>query len=262
MLHEHISTTSNDFGPLSNQKIVIPGGAILSSFITADLAARGVNLGTTFGTTETGYTFRTIPPTVENANVYGTLRIVFPDSGKIEMQEVEDGVYELVVHKGLDTAAEMWLDKPANEPWRSGDLFLEEPKGSGNWLLQGRKDDLFVHTDGNTTSAGAMQLDIRAASKVIENAIVLGHARPCTSLLVEVIGDVDPKSEQTAEEVWRVAKEINGRYAGHSRVMRSMICVLPRGAHLPVTPKGNVKRKEVESTFEKEIDNLYRGLEG
>lgn len=38
--------------------------------------------------------------------------------------------------------------------------------------------------------------------------------------------------------------------------------MLPKDAHLPVTPKGNVKRKEVGSILEKEINILCRGLEG
>ena len=65
----------------------------------------------------------------------------------------------------------------------------------------GRKDDLLVHMDGNNMSAEAMQLDIRAASEVIKNAIVVGHARPCTALLVEVSENIDPNSKEIAEEI-------------------------------------------------------------
>lgn len=201
MLHEYVPTTGSDFSLLSSHKIVISGGAVLSASIIADLVAQVVNICTMIGSTETGCTVKTTLPIVENSNVYGTLRVMFPQSSKIVKQEFEDEVYELTVHKGLDTAAETWLDIPADEPWHSGDLILEEPKGSGNWVLHGRKDDLLVHMDGNNMSAEAMQLDIRAASEVIKNAIVVGHARPCTALLVEVSENIDPNSKEIAEEI-------------------------------------------------------------
>jgi hypothetical protein len=39
--------------------------------------------------------------------------------------------------------------------------------------------------------------------------------------------------------------------------MRTMIYILPRGKALPVTPKGNVKRKEAEQVYASEIASLY-----
>jgi len=52
-------------------------------------------------------------------------------------------------------------------------------------------------------------------------------------------------------------RKVNSQYPKHSQVMQSMIYILPKGASLPVTPKGNVKRKEAESLYAKEIERLY-----
>jgi len=57
--------------------------------------------------------------------------------------------------------------------------------------------------------------------------------------------------------VWETVKQVNACYPGHSQIMRSMIHFLPSGATLPITPKGNVKRKEAERIYESAISALY-----
>jgi hypothetical protein len=77
------------------------------------------------------------------------------------------------------------------------------------------------------------------------------------SLLVEVKEGYDPEDEATRSKVWEAVQKINVRYPSHSQVMRSMLCFLPKGSTLPVTPKGNVKRKEAERIYASQINTLY-----
>lgn len=84
--------------------------------------------------------------------------------------------------------------------------------------------------------------------------VAVGHSRPCVGLLVELNPD---HSGATFEQVWEVVQAVNERYPKHSHVMRSMINILPPGSVLPVTPKGNVKRKEAERIYAAEIEALY-----
>ena len=101
------------------------------------------------------------------------------------MEAVGEGLYECVVFKGFELAANLWLQN--NEPFRTNDLFIQEPPGSGFFVLKGRKDDTIVHSNGENTSAGSLQLDIQTASKVIKKVLALGHSEPCVSLLVRTI---------------------------------------------------------------------------
>ncbi|CZS88724.1 uncharacterized protein RAG0_00370 [Rhynchosporium agropyri] len=254
-MYEYILTETHDFSPLSSLKILQPGGAALLDSIVKALVTAGVNVKTTYGSTEIGPPLRTIGPR-DSPDCY-RLRNLYPDNPFLKMEEVGEGIYECVVFKGFELAAELWQESEA--PYRTNDIFIQDPPGSGYFILQGRKDDILVHSNGENTSAGPLQLDIQAGTQVIHKALALGHSRPCVSLLVELNEVHDPQDLSVEEEVWETVHNVTARYPKLSQILRSMIYILPRGAHLPVTPKGNVKRKEAERTFAAEIDSLYSG---
>ena len=253
---EYISENGGDFSPLVGLKLLQPGGAALSDSIIQLLTSNGVNVKTTYGSTEIGPPFRTIPHTPHNPRCY-TFRNLYPDNKFLKMEEVEKGVYECVVYKGFELAAELWEGKSDAKPYRTNDLFIQDPPGSGYFVLRGRKDDILVHSNGENTSAGPLQLDIQSSSKIICRALALGHSKPCVSLLVEFNEGYDPEDQATRAKVWEAVQKVNVRYPSHSQIMRSMICFLPKGSTLPVTPKGNVKRKEAERIYATQISALY-----
>lgn len=257
-MYERIIYTGGDFSPLVDLKILQPGGAALSANLVRALISKGVNVKTTYGSTEIGPAFRTIPDTRESPNCY-TFRNLYPDSPFLKMEEVGDGVFELVVYKGFELAANLWDGKDDTAPYKTGDLFIQEPLGSGFFTLQGRRDDLIIHTNGENTNALPLQIDIQSSTKVINKAIALGHSKPCVCLLVEVHEDYDPASNLTRSEIWEAVQQVNEHYAIHSQILQSMIYILPEGDKLPVTPKGNVKRKETERIYGSEIEILYSG---
>lgn len=259
-MYEYIlGNGGQDFTPLSSLKVVQPGGAELSSSIIQALASNNVNVKTTYGTTEIGPPLRTIPHTKDNSKCY-SFRNLYPDNDKLKMEEVGEGLYECVVYKGFELAAELWDGKSEDEPYRTNDVFIQDPPGSGFYVLQGRKDDILVHTNGQNTSAGALQSDIQSASRIIRRALALGHSRPYVALLVEVRDEYDPEGEDTRQEIWETVKRANALYPPHSQIIRSLIYILPRGTLLPITPKGNIKRKEAEKLFAKDIARLYSSI--
>ncbi|KAH8656954.1 hypothetical protein BGZ60DRAFT_531819 [Tricladium varicosporioides] len=252
-MYEYLSE-QGDFTPLINLKLLQPGGAALSETIVRALTSKGVNVKTTYGSTEIGPPFRSIPHTRNNPKCY-SFRNLYPDNPLIEMEEVGEGLYECVVHKGFELAAQLW--EKSDEPYRTNDLFIQDPPGSGFYVLQGRRDDILVHSNGENTSAGQLQLDVQTSSKLISRALALGHSKPCVGLLVEIHEDYDVRSKTTQNKVWEAVQEVNPRYPGHSQIMQHMIYMLPRGKTLPVTPKGNVRRKEAERLYSAEIDELF-----
>lgn len=255
---EHIIDNGGDFSPLSALKVVQPGGAALPTNVLEKLIANGVNLKTTYGSTEIGPTMRSLPHTISNTRCYA-FRNLYPNNDKFKMEHLGDNIYECVVYKGYELAAELW-PVGSEEPYRTGDLFVQDPPGSGYFVLQGRKDDLLVHTNGDNTNALPLQSDVQSSSKAIHKVLAVGHSRPCVSLLIEMYKDQDP--ETATASVWGAVKRVNEKYATHSRVSEDMIYILPPGRELPVTPKGNVKRKEALQTYAAEIESLYAQPKG
>lgn len=255
-MYEYILASGSDFTPLSSLKVLEPGGAVLSAIIIQDLTEHGVNVKTTYGSTEIGPPFRSIPHTRSNPKCY-SFRNLYPDDPFIKMDQVGEGLYECVVYKGFSLAAELWPESSDNEPYRTNDLFIQDPPGSGFYVMQGRKDDILVHTNGENTNAGSLQIEIQNASAIIHKALVLGHSKPCVSLLVEVYEIYNSHSATIKEKVWKTVEGININYPAHSQIVPSMIYILPNGKFLPTTPKGNVKRKEGERIFSDEINDLY-----
>jgi hypothetical protein len=254
-MYEHILDGGGDFTPLSSLKLLQPGGAVLSSSIIKDLVEHGVNVKSTYGSTEIGPPFRSIP-SPRNTRCYA-FRNLYPDNLFLKMEKVGDGLYECVVYKGFELAADLWAGKHDDEPFRTNDLFRQEPPDSGFYVLQGRKDDILVHTNGENTSAGPLQLDIRASCKAIKNVVAIGHSLPSVGLLVEVYEEHDPRAAETEELVWKAVEEVNVRYPMHSQILRTMIYILPRGSTLEVTPKGNVKRRKALRVYADEVAQLY-----
>lgn len=254
-MYDHILESGGDFAPLASLKLLQPGGAVLSDNIIKDLVDHGINVKSTYGSTEIGPPFRSIPAP-SNKRCYA-FRNLYPDNPFLKMEQVGDGLYECVVYKGFELAANLWAGKHDDEPFRTNDLFTQEPPGSNFYVLQGRRDDILVHTNGENTSAGPLQLDIRAASKAIKNVLAIGHSLPSVGLLVELHEELNLEGGKAEEVVWKAVKEVNHRYPNHSQIFRDMIYILPRGSSLEVTPKGNVKRRKAQRIYADEIARLY-----
>lgn len=97
--YEYIIEGTKDFSPLSNLKVLQPGGAALAPEIIKGLVANGVNVKTTYGSTEIGPPLRSMPHTKDNPKCY-SFRNLYPDNPLLEMEEVAEGLYECIVHKG------------------------------------------------------------------------------------------------------------------------------------------------------------------
>lgn len=261
-LYTYISATTQDFTPLTSLKILQPGGAPLSSSLLAKLTALGANVKTTYGSTEIGPPFRTIPHTKENPNCYH-VRNLYPESPLVQMEPLGEGLFECVVYRGFELAAELWLADDAPNPYRTNDLFIEDPPGSGTFVLQGRKDDILVHDNGEKTHAGALQMSLEESDPVIVKAVVFGSGKPCTAAVIEVTGETWTLGPGVAEErIWQAATKCNDTVARHSQIDRAMLLILGNGQSLPVTPKGNVRRKEAWKMYGDRIEMLYDRLLG
>ncbi|EKG13123.1 AMP-dependent synthetase/ligase [Macrophomina phaseolina MS6] len=261
-IHDYIEATTQDFTPLTALKVLQPGGAPLSASQLAKLTALGANVKTTYGSTEIGPPFRTIPHTRGNPNCYH-LRNLYSESPLVQMEPLGDGLFECVVYKGFELAAELWLAEDAPNPYRTNDLFLEDPPGSGTFVLQGRKDDILVHDNGEKTHAGALQMSLEERDPFIAKAAVFGNGKPCTAAVVEISTDGWALGAEVVERrLCDALARCNETTARQSRIDRAMVLILGHGESLPVTPKGNVRRKEAWRLYGTRVQALYERLLG
>ena len=174
------------------------------------------------------------------------------------MQPRDDGLFEVVVHKGFPLAAELWPNADSPNPYQTNDLFTEEPPGSGQFVLQGRKDDLLIHSNGEKTNALSLQVAL-GSSPLIQKAAVFGTGRACTSALIEPSSSVGTTQGEDVllDEVERICLA----FPTHSRIQRCMVHILAPGESLAVTPKGSVRRKAVEEAYGQQLASLYERLE-
>ena len=310
------------------------------------LIKENVNVKQRYGTTELGPLLRTYPGNIRNSEIE-KMRSWWPERSGLVMERLGqgfededearrdeqkqgqgqsandgDGLYELVVYPSYPAAAVLWgpsshTGLSASEPFRTNDLFREvPPKGSGYYVLEGRRDDIIISPFANNINAGAIEQKIVAADPGIRNALLM---RPRHSVKLGLLVEVDysaydgdrGRERENGEEVngdagvhedkdedvqrcvngdagvhhdkdkdvqrcvngdadvhqdkvkdvqrWvqRTMERVNRDLCGFEQVEMGMIKVLDRGTKLPVTVKGNVKRKEAERVLKEEIEELF-----
>ncbi|KAK1656837.1 male sterility protein [Colletotrichum godetiae] len=265
-LYEYITLTTKDYSPLTDLKVLQPGGAPLSPSMLSKLQSIGVNVKTTYGTTETGPPLRTIPHTRDNPDVY-RFRNLYPESEYVRMETVAEGLFECVVYRGFPLAAELWLDETAPDPYRTGDLFIEDPPGSRYFVLQGRRDDILVHSNGEKTHAAALAMTLEEdKSSVIAKTAVFGTGKPCPAVVVEIswseVEKIPISEADLIDEVWKVIRSCNENSPTYSRIPRQAVLILDQGETLPVTPKGNVRRALAWELYGDKVEGLYNSFLG
>lgn len=236
---------------MTDLKLLQPGGAALSPVLLQRLVELGVNVKTTYGSTEIGPPYRTIPDTI--AGSCYKVRCLLPNDPHIKMEPQGDNLYECVVYKGFTLAAELWLNPEAPNPYRTNDLFIQDPPNSGLYVLQGRKDDILVHSNGEKTNALPLQMAIEESHSDIHKVVVFGTDKPCTSAVLEL----NKNSQADFDSIFKAVEKACDSFPSFSRLDRSLILVLSDGETLPVTPKGNVRRNEAQKLYGQRVEILY-----
>ncbi|KAI4199957.1 MAG: hypothetical protein LQ348_001806 [Seirophora lacunosa] len=263
-----ISNTTGDFSPLRDLRTVLSGGAPLSEAITQKMVDQGVNVGQNYGSSELGVLMRTYPPDDRASPRIASMRYFAVPGIKthVRMEAVDNGLSELVVDQGFPSAAEVWgsglgAQAADGEVMRSNDLFVpdEEMMEGGNWILKGRRDDMLILTSG-AVNVAAVEVEtaiIQESAGLVKAAMLVGHGRDRTGLLVELEENVDRKEEDVSGKIWAVVEKVNGGMKDKARVGREMLLILDEGQKLPLGGKGLVKRKNAVEVYRSEIDGLY-----
>jgi hypothetical protein len=257
-MYECIFENGKDLTPLSSLKVVQPGGTELSSRIIRALAANNVNVKTTYGSTEIGPPFERFltKEIIQNATPSAIcIQIIRSSRWRKFVMVSTNALYikdssrpqnfrmgrQIMSHTALMICLFRTLLEVASMFCKAG--------GMTCWCIPMAKIPVLALF--NQTYSLRLRLS--------ENFCIGAFTSLCCTLS-RGQRQYDPEDEDVKQEVWETVKQVNARYSGHSRIIRSLIHLLPGRAKLPVTPKGNVKRKEAEKLFAEDIARLYSNI--
>ena len=209
-----------------------------------------------YGSTELGQIRQLVPERGEWSYME------FHPLSKLEFQRAEDDAYELVVFAGPNTKGESALNHnyPGIAEWRTRDLFRPHPTKKGLWRFYGRRDDIIVLSSGEKLNPVPSETNLQR-HPCIAGALIVGEGRSRPALLLELKSDPGEWPE-FLEQIWPVVQEENLKSPSHGRVAKSLILITGQDRPFVRAAKGTIVRRLTESTFKKDIDNIYgRGLE-
>lgn len=176
----------------------------------------------------------------------------------LEMRDVGDGLYELVVSREANRKAHSIFHVfPDKEEFRTGDLFAPHPWKEGLWLYNGRMDDLVVLSNGEKFNPTSME-EVIATHPIVRRVVIIGQGRFQSAALIEPDWSAlkgDPNA--LIDQIWHLVEKANNSAPGHARLMRNRICVTSQDLPFKLTPKGTIQRRRVVTDYADVIDSLY-----
>ncbi|KAJ7609417.1 hypothetical protein FB45DRAFT_762383, partial [Roridomyces roridus] len=247
------------FEYLKTMQAIIWGGGPLPQRVGDAYITAGVRLFTGYGTTETG-AIGVMSPYEEDFKDWEWFRI--SERVKVRWVPQGDGTFECQV-LATDMHVPLVLNLPDVEGYATSDLCVNHPTKKHLWRIVGRLDDTLVHTSGEKTVPTPLE-NIITGSPLVKGAVVFGHERPQTGILLELT-EIDVKdASQLAElrnKVWPVIEEANAIAPGFSRIFKEMMLFTSVDKPLPRAGKGTVLRKAAITLYTSEIDALYNEVE-
>ncbi|KAI9243436.1 hypothetical protein BDA99DRAFT_544442 [Phascolomyces articulosus] len=194
----------------------------------------------------------------------------------------DQGIYHLVVRSNYPGLATGVGNRP-NGDYETGDLFTDinlntnKVEECRTWTLIGRITDTFTLQNGKRVYPTLMELKI-SNEDIIHNCIIVGENKKCAAVLTGLAQNKAVKYSPTEmiskdttlifvvnililaynSSVCEAVRSANKRVPIHSAInVPSMVYILPLDKKLPLTDKGAVFRRGVNSDFAQEINQLY-----
>ncbi|KNZ78390.1 L-aminoadipate-semialdehyde dehydrogenase [Termitomyces sp. J132] len=233
-------------------------GGPLPPKVGRHLTAAGVRLNPVYGGTEFGVVSH-ILPLKDSPMDWEYLR--FYNHTKCRWIPQGDGTFELQF-LACDTHQPMVNTLPDAEGFATADVFKCHPTKEGLWKIIGRLDDVIVHSSGEKTIPGPMEVIIMSNS-LVQAAIIFGRERDRTGVLIELrtgsnFDIVDPRElARLRNQIWPSIEEANGGAPTFSRIFKEMILFTSSEKPLPRTGKGTVMRQAALESYAAEIGALY-----
>ncbi|KAJ7624522.1 hypothetical protein FB45DRAFT_690443, partial [Roridomyces roridus] len=241
---------------------IIWGGGPLPKRVGDGYVDAGLRLLAAYGITEVGV-IAALCPYEEDAKDWAWFRV--SEKVNVRWAPQGDGTFECQII-ATETHLPLVLNLPDVKGYATSDLCVNHPMKKHLWRIVGRLDDNLVHTSGEKTVPAPME-NLIMSSPLIKAALVFGHERPQTGVLLEMVpgSEIDIQNEaQIAElrnKIWPAIEEANAIAPGFSRLFKEMILFASADKPLPRAGKGTVLRKAALTLYAPEIDALYKRVE-
>ena len=249
---DDICNTKN-IRPLADLQFVGFGGGLLKQSVGEKLAAAGVKLVNTFGTTETGPLSPMFIPDIEYDWRYFRLRRDL--DLRVEQHPCING--EVQKFK-----LSVYLSEK-NEYFELQDLLIRNPESSQlDYTTVGRNDDLIVLATGEKVAPVILET-LLIESDLVKSAVAFGQGQVEIGVIVEPAEPISQSHQELFKSsLWPIILKAGKQMDAHARLSsKSAIIILPAGMQIPRTDKGSIARKEVYQQFAPEIAKAYHDLE-
>ncbi|KIJ54685.1 hypothetical protein M422DRAFT_200577 [Sphaerobolus stellatus SS14] len=250
---------------MKNLKAVIFGGGPLNKKIGDSLSRMGVRLLSLYGMAEGGpLSAIPIPPPGDldwnwlNVNPRCDTRFIPQD---------DQGLFELVFVEApthLIAASNTEID--GKRALATNDLVIRHPTNPMRFRVYGRKDDQIMHSNGEKTNPGPIEIIVTRDS-LVDYAVVFGRGRDQAGILVQPSKgkQFDPHDEialaQYRNMIWPSIEVANEFSPAHSRIFKEMIVVTDPSKPMELTAKMTPRRQIVINAYEKDINEAYAAVE-
>ncbi|KAI8624786.1 male sterility protein-domain-containing protein [Xylariaceae sp. FL1651] len=252
---EDISKSPANLDSLRNLEFAVYGGGALSKS-AGDKLSRITTLHNFIGFTEASAPPRFVMDP-EDWNYFE----FHPASGFIAKHHHDD-LYKMTFERKLEyeSIQSCFRIMPDLQEYSPGDLISRHPTRKNLWTHRGRMDDLVVLSNGEKFNPIPAEEAMRLCHYV-KDVIISGEGKFQASVLIER----DPKTAldvsntEIIEALWPFVETANKSSSAQSRIIRSLIFVVPLEKPFSRSAKGTLQRKTTLKNFEAELNALYSG---
>lgn len=280
LIRELTSEKNNHIGfkPLKQLRFIMYGGAGCPEDICRILIDNGIVLSSVYGATGMRLMMDSYKYEVKNFLLLETgavlLKNFYPYDKRWKTVQVspvrqpylrletpaqsQNPNEKILIHLSTDPFMAKNVSTSPDGSYTVGDILLEDPPHSGQYLVLGRMDDTLVHVNGEKTNPLPME-DIIRRSSLIKQVAIVGHNQFCTGALIQLNLDqaMNYELKEIDENVWKAVEEANRFAPSHSRLVRPLVKILAMNKVLPVTDKGNLMRRRVTQEYGEIISQMF-----
>ncbi|THU89870.1 acetyl-CoA synthetase-like protein [Dendrothele bispora CBS 962.96] len=249
---------------LATRTGVIFGGGPLDKEVGDRLAAKGVPLLITYGSTECGIMSQYMPEKVDR-DAWNYLR--FSEHLDVRFIPSDDGAYELVMMSNEHFTPRVFNTTiDGVNGYATADLVIEHPQKKGYWKILGRVDSQIIHSSGEKTNPGPLE-SIMNQDPHVAASVMFGHGKFQAGMIIEPTKEeqFDPKDQvklgEFRNKIWPTVEKMNAFAPQHSRIFKEMILVASPSKPFTYTAKDTPRNNAIIKEYAPEIDAIYNSLE-
>jgi hypothetical protein len=190
-----------------------------------------------------------------------------PTHSGIEMREVFDGLYELLLVRDpkLSLFQGIFTNFPEIQEWSMNDLYERHPDPLKSFLYRykGRKDDVIVLSNGEKVAPALMEATLMS-SPLVKGAMVVGRGKFQPAALID-LGKAPPptvhEQHELIQQLLPVINEANEHAPAHAKLDRYHILFADPNRPVHYLGQGKIQRHRTHELYKDSIEELYESAD-